>query len=126
MTETGEKLIRRSFDSADEVRPFEQGMGEMQLLNVAGSAARAVFRPGWRWSEHVKPIAQTDSCQVHHVGYVISGRMHIRMNDGTEDEFGAGDLLVCPPGHDAWIIGDETCVILDWGGPSDYAKRASS
>ena len=125
MTDTGEKLVRRSFDSSDEVRPFEQGMGELQVLNVAG-AARGVFRPGWRWSEHVKPIAGTDSCQVHHRGYVISGRMHIRMNDGTEDEYGAGDVMIIPPGHDAWIIGDETCLVLDWSGPSDYAKPASS
>lgn len=123
MGDVSEKLVRRSFDSPDETRPFEQGMGEMQILNLAGGAARGVFHPGWRWSQHVKPIAQTDSCQFTHRAYIISGRMHIRMDDGTEEEFGPGDFMACPPGHDGWVVGEETCLLLDFGGPSAYAQR---
>jgi uncharacterized cupin superfamily protein len=70
----------------------------------------------WRWSVNVKPIAGTDSCQVDHLGYVLEGRMALRMDDGTEREFGPGDAFHVPPGHDAWIIGDEACVLLDLGG----------
>lgn len=117
-------LVRRNFDEPEEVRPFEADMGELRLVNVeAGPVGRAVFRPGWRWSEHVKPIAGTDSCQASHLGYVISGRMRIVMDDGEAAEFGPGDFMVCPPGHDAWVLGDEPCVALDWQGFADYAKR---
>jgi quercetin dioxygenase-like cupin family protein len=80
------------------------------------------FEPGWRWSEHVKPIAKTDSCQATHLMYCISGRMHVRMDDGTEQEIGPGDLAAIPSGHDAWIVGDEPCVAVDWGGSANYAK----
>lgn len=78
--------------------------------------------PGWRWSEHVKPIAGTDSCQAPHAAYVISGRMHVVMDDGTESDFGPGDVMIAPPGHDAWTVGDEACVCVDWSGVTNYAK----
>jgi quercetin dioxygenase-like cupin family protein len=117
-------LYRRNFDDPEEVRLFEEGMGELRLVDLdAGPVGRAVFEPGWRWSKHVKPIARTDSCQAAHTGYVISGRMKIVMDDGQEAEFGPGDYMICPPGHDAWILGDEPCVIVDWQGFADYAKR---
>ena len=74
---------------------------------------------------HVKPIAGTDSCQVHHVGYVLSGRMKVVMDDGTETEASAGDAAVIPPGHDAWIVGDEPCVWLEFTGAYRYATGAS-
>lgn len=122
MTTTTQKLLRKSFDNPDEVRPFE-GKGHADILNVTGVIGRGVFEPGWRWSVNVKPIAGTDSCQAPHAGYVLSGRMRIRMDDGTEDEFGPGDVMICPPGHDAWTLGDETCVVLDWSGFDNYAKR---
>ena len=117
-------LIRKSLDSPEETRPFEDDMGKLELVNVpSGAVGRATFQPGWKWSKHVKPIAKTDSCQAAHMGYVISGRMRIVMDDGEDMEFGPGDLMICPPGHDAWILGDEPCVVIDWTGVADYAKR---
>ena len=124
MSVTGTRLIRKSLNSPEETRPFEAGTGQLQLVNTdAGAVGRATFQPGWRWSTHVKPIAKTDSCQAAHVGYFISGRMKVVMDDGTEDEFGPGDLMICPAGHDAWIVGNEPCVVIDWAGFAEYAKR---
>ena len=113
----------KSFDSPDEVRPFE-GNGQAEVLNIGGKVVgRATFEPGWKWSDNVKPIAGTDSCQVSHLGYVISGRMRVFMDDGTEKEIGPGDVMAIPPGHDAETVGDEPCVSLDFGEFGDYAKR---
>jgi quercetin dioxygenase-like cupin family protein len=118
-------LIQKSFDSPEEVRSFEQGSGQLELVNLdGGPIGRATFQPGWKWSKHVKPIAGTASCQAAHMGYFISGRMKIVMDDGEEMEFGPGDFMVCPAGHDAWIVGDEPCVVIDWQGFADYAKRS--
>ena len=112
----------KNVGTPDETRPFAD-RGHADVLNVAGGTVLyGTFEPGWRWSEHVKPIAGTDSCQAPHTGYVLSGRMHIRMDDGSEAEVGPGDACVIPPGHDAWIVGDEACVMLDFSGMSDYAK----
>jgi quercetin dioxygenase-like cupin family protein len=117
-------MIRKSLDTPEETRPFEGGTGQVELVNVdAGPVGRGTFLPGWRWSEHVKPIAQTDSCQAPHMGYYLSGRMRVVMDDGQEEEFGPGDYAVIPPGHDAWTVGDEPCVVIDWQGFADYAKR---
>jgi quercetin dioxygenase-like cupin family protein len=88
-----------------------------------GPVGRATFEPGWRWSEHVKPIAGTEGCQAAHLGYFVSGHMMVVMDDGQEMEFGPGDYMECPPGHDAWIIGTEPCVVIDWQGFADYAKK---
>jgi len=119
--------VCRSFDSADEIRPFEEGKGRLDLLNTdQGPVGRAVFEPGWQWSKHVKPIAGTDSCQAAHVGYVVSGRMKIVMDDGESVEPGPGDFIAIEPGHDAWVVGDEPCVTLDWVGFGDYAVAAGS
>jgi quercetin dioxygenase-like cupin family protein len=124
MALTSARLQRMSLDSPEEVRPFEEDKGKLELVNLAsGPVGRATFQPGWQWSKHIKPIAKTDSCQAAHVGYFISGRMKVVMDDGTEDEFGPGDLMICPPGHDAWIVGDDACVVIDWQGFADYAKR---
>jgi len=118
------KLTRKSLRTPDETRPFEAGKGKLDVVNVdEGVVGLARFEPGWRWSLHVKPIAGTDSCQAAHMGYFVSGRMHVRMDDGTEDDFGPGDLMICPPGHDAWTLGDEPAVVIDWTGVADYAKR---
>ena len=118
-------LVRMSLDEAEEVRPFEDGTGKLEIVNSEnGAVGRATFQPGWQWSKHVKPIAGTDSCQAAHTGYFISGRMKIVMDDGEEMEFGPGDFMSAAPGHDAWIIGDEPCVVIDWHGFTDYAKRA--
>ncbi|WP_137991325.1 cupin domain-containing protein [Streptomyces vilmorinianum] len=117
-------IVSRNFDSADETRPFEGGKGRLDLVNTdRGSVGRAVFEPGWQWSKHVKPIAGTESCQASHVGYVVSGRMRIVMDDGETAEVGPGDFMAVEPGHDAEVIGDEPCVALDWVGFGDYAVR---
>ena len=117
-------LVRKSLDSPEETRQFEGGTGHLELVNSDhGTVGRATFNPGWKWSQHVKPIAGTESCQASHMGYVLSGRMKVVMDDGEEQEFGPGDLMVCPPGHDAWTVGDEACVVVDWQGVADYAKR---
>jgi hypothetical protein len=108
-----------------ETRKFEHG--KVQLVKV-GSATigRASFEPGWRWSNDVKPIAGTDSCMVHHTGYVISGRLHIAMNDGSEFEIRPGDAHDVQPGHDAWVVGDEPYVGLDFSEEiAGFAKPAS-
>jgi class 3 adenylate cyclase len=81
-----------------------------------------VFEPGWRWSEHVKPIVSTESCQVHHIGYVVSGHLHIEMTDGASLEVMGGDAFEIPPGHDAWVIGDEPWVSVDWAGRRLFAR----
>src|SRR3984957_9688824 len=117
-------LIRKSLDAPEEVRKFEGGTGQLELVNLqAAPVGRATFLPGWRWSEHVKPIAQTDSCLAAHTGYFISGRMKVVRDDGEEMEYGPGDFAVMAPGHDAWVVGDEPCVVIDWQGFADYAKR---
>jgi hypothetical protein len=113
----------KSFDSPDEVRNFE-GKGKADVVNVGGRViGRGHFEPGWRWSENVKPIAGTDSCQVSHLGYVVSGRMKVQMDDGSEGEVGPGDVVAIPPGHDAEVVGDEPCVLVDFGEFGEYAKR---
>jgi quercetin dioxygenase-like cupin family protein len=123
MATAAARLVRKSFDRPEETRPFEAGSGQLELVNVdTAPVGRATFQPGWQWSKHVKPIAKTESCQAAHMGYFISGRMKVVMDDGTSEEFGPGDFMICPPGHDAWIVGDEACVVIDWQGVADYAK----
>lgn len=118
------ELIRMSLDTPEETRAFDDNMGKVELVNRdAGAVGRATFEPGWRWSEHVKPIVKTDSCEAAHMGYFVSGRMKVVMDDGQEAEFGPGDFSVVPPGHDAWVVGEEPCVVIDWQGFADYAKR---
>jgi uncharacterized protein YjlB len=113
--------IKKSLDSPEEVRPINNG--RVEIVNLGDvSAMRATFEPGWKWSESVKPIAGTDSCEVAHMGYMMSGRMMIKMDDGAEIEFKAGDVGVIPPGHDAWVLGDEPAVWIDFQGGGVYAK----
>jgi hypothetical protein len=113
----------KNFSAPDERRPFE-GKGYADVVNLAGRVVgRGVFEPGWRWSTNVKPIAGTDSCQVSHLGYVLSGRMKVYSDDGTEGEIGPGDVYALSPGHDAETIGDEPCIALDFGEFGEYAKR---
>lgn len=118
------ELAKKTFDSPDEVRDMS-GMGQVELVKVGdGVVGRATFQPGWRWSEHVKPIAGTDSCQAAHLGYVVSGHQGVRMDDGSEMEYGPGDVVAIPPGHDGWVVGDEPCVIIDFAGMESYARPA--
>jgi hypothetical protein len=119
------ELAGKRFEDADEVREFTDGMGRMEVVNLNGHAVgRSTFEPGWRWSTNVRPIAGTDSCQVEHIGYVLQGRVALRMDDGTEREFGPGDTFHMPPGHDAWTVGDERCVVVDFGGVQGYATAS--
>jgi mannose-6-phosphate isomerase-like protein (cupin superfamily) len=111
---------RKSLDQPDETRTIEKGKVEVVELD-AGTVLRTTFEPGWRWSECVKPVVGGDSCQVHHFGYAVSGRLHVQMNDGEELEFSAGDAVNIPPGHDGWVVGDEPYVGIDVMG-ADFAK----
>ncbi len=110
MAESG--VQKKSLDTPDETRDFQQGM--LQTATIRDfKVARAVLQPGWKWSEHVKPLAQTESCQVRHTGYVISGQMKVVMEDRTETELGPGDAYVIEPGHDAWVVGNEPFLGVD-------------
>lgn len=118
-------LQSKRFESPDEVREFKDGKGAVRVVNLdTGAVGLGTFEPGWQWSKHVKPIAGTDSCQVQHIGYVMKGRMKVVMDDGSEQEYGPGDAFNMPPGHDAWIVGEEACEILDFGGLKGYAQPA--
>ena len=111
----------RDFASADEIREFPNG--HMELLHIGGSdIGRLVLRPGWRWSEHVKPIAGTDLCEAPHFQYHVAGRLRIQMADGTTFDAVPGQVTALPSGHDAWVVGDEPAVTVDWWGASNYAK----
>ena len=114
-------IQRKPLDQPDETRPVDKGKVEVVALD-AGTVMRTTFEPGWRWSECVKPVVGGDSCQVDHFGYCISGQMHVRMNDGDEMDIGPGDALRIPPGHDAWVVGDEPYVGVDFTGGGQYAK----
>jgi hypothetical protein len=111
----------QDFGQADEVRTFEKG--RMEIIHTpAGDVGRMVLEPGWRWSDHVRPIAGTDLCQAAHVGYQVSGRLRVQLADGTTFDAEPGHLGVVPPGHDAWVVGTEPAVLLDWAGATDYAR----
>ncbi len=113
----------KTFEAPDEVREFE-GNGRSRMVEVAGQTiGYGTFEPGWTWSANVRPIAGTDSCQVSHLGYVLSGRMIIHMDDGTDTEIGPGEVVAIPPGHDAEVVGDEPCEMVDFGEFGDYAKQ---
>ncbi len=118
------KLQKKSLESPDETRTFEKGKVEVTTLGEF-NASRFRLEPGWRWSQNVKPLAGTDSCQVLHTGYQISGRLHVRLEDGTEEEVGPGEAYVIPPGHDAWVVGDEPAVSVDMSSVTAerYAKE---
>ena len=116
-------IDKKSFDSPDEVRTFDKGKVETIAINGI-TFGKGTFEPGWKWSESVKPIAKTDSCQAPHTQYQVSGKMHVVMDDGTEAESGPGDIVYISPGHDAWVVGDEPVVVIDVTGMKDYAKPA--
>jgi class 3 adenylate cyclase len=115
------RLQRRQFSNPDEVRPIPNGTIEIVSLDdrVVG---RMTYAPGWRWSVDIKPIAATQSCQFHHVGVTISGRLRVQMQDGTELEIAAGDVFEIPPGHDAWGVGDDAGVSVDFEAMRGYGR----
>ena len=121
MTGVMEKAELKSFAHPDEVREFPNG--RLELVHIGGVAVgRATLQPGWRWSESVQPIVGTDSCEASHFQYQLSGVIRIHMDDGTEFESHAGDVTMIPIGHDAWVVGDEPVVLVDFQGMRDYAQ----
>jgi hypothetical protein len=118
-----DKTEHKTFVSPDETREFPNGRAE--ILSVGGGqVGRLIFQPGWRWSRDVKPIAGTASCEAPHFQYHVSGRLAIAMDDGTQFVAGPGDITALPSGHDAWVVGDEPAVTVDWFGAGSYAKNA--
>ena len=115
----------RGFDSPDETRTPDKTRVDVVRMG-ATTVGRFAFEPGWRWSECVKPVAGTESCQAHHVGVVHSGRLAIRHEDGTEVEIGPGDAYVIEPGHDAWVVGDEPAIAYEFDSTTaqTFAKPA--
>jgi class 3 adenylate cyclase len=115
------RLLRKRLDAPDEVRAFTHGRVEIFEIgdNVVG---RTVYEPGWRWSVDVAPIAGTDLCMYHHLGYCLSGLLHVVLEDGTSLEIGAEDAFEIPPGHDAWVIGDEPWITVDFAGMRSFAR----
>ncbi|MBI4880242.1 MAG: cupin domain-containing protein [Planctomycetes bacterium] len=115
------KADLKSFGRPDEVREFPNG--RVELVKIGGSmVGRAVFEPGWRWATSVQPLAKTKSCQAPHFQYHVSGVLKVRMDDGTEFECKPGDVTLLPSGHDAWVVGDEPVVVVDFQGMIEYAK----
>jgi hypothetical protein len=111
----------KKFGSPSELRKFDHG--KLQLVNFRGGAVgRATLEPGWKWSKHVKPVAKTKSCEAAHFQYHASGVLHVKMDDGTEMDIGPGEVSMLPPGHDAWVVGVEPVVLIDFQGMADYAK----
>ena len=111
----------RRFSKADEVREFPNGIADILRVGDA-DIGRLTLQPGWRWSKDVKPIAGTELCEAPHFQYHVSGLLAIQMGDGTEFVAEAGDVTSLPSGHDAWVVGDEPVVVVDWYGASNYAK----
>ena len=117
------KMEVKSLNAPEEVRKFDRG--KLELVNVGGATiGRAVFEPGWRWSTSVKPIVNTKSCEAPHFQYHVSGTLKVVMDDGMERELKAGDVSLLPSGHDAWVIGNEPVVVVDFQGMVDYAKAS--
>jgi quercetin dioxygenase-like cupin family protein len=111
----------KGFVHPDETRAFPKG--RIELLNIGnGVVGRLTLEPGWRWSTHVKPVAGTAWCEAPHFQYHLAGRLHVQMADGTSFEAGPGDVTALPSGHDAWVVGQEPVVAIDWCGASNYAK----
>ena len=123
MVKTSKKAELKSFNKPDEVRAFPKG--KLELVKIGGTMiGRAVLEPGWRSSTSVKPLAKTKSCEASHFQYHLSGTLKVLMDDGTELECKAGDVSLLPLGHDAWVVGKEPVVIVDFQGMVDYAKKS--
>ena len=111
----------RTFATPDETRTFTNG--RLELLKVRGSdIGRLVLEPGWRWSNDVKPIAGTELCEAPHFQYHVAGTLRIAMADGTTFDAVPGDVTSLPAGHDAWVVGEEPVIVVDWYGASEYAR----
>lgn len=116
------KFELKNFEKPDEVREFPKG--RLELIKVGGAMiGRAIFEPGWRWATSIQPIAKTKSCEAPHLQYHVAGVLKIRMDDGTEFEGRPGNVSLLPSGHDAWVVGDEPVVVVDFQGMVNYAKE---
>jgi hypothetical protein len=121
---TSDKAERKGFDKADEVRSFPKG--RLELVTIGGATVgRATLEPGWRWSTSVKPVVNTKSCEAPHFQYHIAGTLKVVMDDGTELICKPGDVSLLPSGHDAWVVGDEPVVLVDFQGMVEYATKAA-
>ncbi len=117
-----DKVEHKNFKAADETREFEKG--KIELLNMGGGVVGLIrLEPGWRWSDHVKPIAKTELCEAPHFQYLLSGRLRFKMANGEEFESAKGDVISVPSGHDAWVVGDEPVLAIDWAGAAHYAEE---
>jgi len=115
------KMEAKSMNRPDEVRSFDKG--KVELVKIGGATVgRAVFQPGWKWSDSVRPLAKTKSCEAPHFQYHVSGTLRVKMDDGTQVDLNAGDVSLLPSGHDAWVVGNEPVVVVDFQGMIDYAK----
>jgi len=112
----------KDFSAPDEVRRPENTTIEVVKL-ADGEVGRYTFQPGWRWSEHIKPAVGTESCQTNHIGYVVSGRLHVVSDDGSTGDLTAGSVYRIAPGHDAWVTSDEPVVVVEFQGAATYAKH---
>lgn len=116
------KMEVANVNKPDETRNFTHG--KLELVNIGGATVgRGTLEPGWRWSKDVKPVAKTESCEATHFQYHVSGVIHVKMDDGTERDIKAGEVSYLPPGHDAWVVGKEPVVVVDFQGMIDYAKK---
>ncbi len=116
------KLQKKNMRKPDEVRKFPKGF--LKVVKIGDNTfGQYTFKPGWKWSTCVKPIAKTESCQSTHTEYHLSGILRVRMNDGTQYDLKTGDVAFIPPGHDAWVVGKESVVAVDLTGAIHYAKR---
>lgn len=123
--ESHPKAEKVNFTKPTDVRSFPKG--KVDLVNIGGATiGRAVFQPGWRWSTSVKPLAKTESCEAPHFQYHIAGTLRIKMDDGTTFDCKPGDVSYLPMGHDAWVVGKQAVVVVDFQGMIDYAKSSKS
>jgi mannose-6-phosphate isomerase-like protein (cupin superfamily) len=119
------EMITKRFDDPDETRVFDKG--KFEIVRIGGmTIGRASYEPGWKWSEHVGPAVGKSTCDVDHVGLVLSGRAHVAMDDGHQIELTPGDFFSIGPGHDSWVVGRENYVSLHFMGTEDYAKDPTS
>jgi len=118
---TAEAAELKNFGKPDEVREFPKG--RVELINIGGATiGRAIFEPGWRWATSVQPLAKTKSCEAPHFQYHVSGVLRVKMDDGAEFDCRPGDVSLLPSGHDAWTVGNEPAVVVDFQGMLDYAS----
>jgi hypothetical protein len=120
-TSAQQKAEAANLNQPSETRTFD--LGKLEVVEIGGGTiGRLTLEPGWRWSEHVKPIAKTELCEAPHFQYQVSGTLHVLMADGEEFDSVAGTVSLLPSGHDAWVVGDEEVVLIDWNGATTYAR----